>query len=75
VANRLLYTLRKTSHAVSPVLRLNVRASLGVSSYPDDGKTGQDVLRAADARMYEVKGAARDGVAFSGGDNSLDQPA
>ena len=75
VANRLLYTLRKTPHTVSPSLRLNVRASLGVSSYPDDSKSGAEVLRTADARMYEVKGSTRDGVAFTGGSQSLEQPA
>ncbi|HZD49696.1 MAG TPA: sensor domain-containing diguanylate cyclase [Silvibacterium sp.] len=66
VANRLLVTLRKTSHPIPPVLHLNVRASLGVSSYPDDGKSAQEILRAADARMYEIKGGARDGVSFTG---------
>jgi diguanylate cyclase (GGDEF)-like protein len=70
VANRLLMTLRKTSHAISPTLRLNVRASIGVSSYPEDGKSAQELLRAADARMYGVKGASRDGVAFAGAANS-----
>jgi diguanylate cyclase (GGDEF)-like protein len=66
VANRLLSTLRKTSHAISPTIRLNIRASIGVSSYPEDGRSAQELVRAADARMYGVKGASRDGVAFSG---------
>jgi diguanylate cyclase (GGDEF)-like protein len=66
VANRLLSTLRKTSHALSPTLRLNVRASIGVSSFPEDGKSAQELLRAADERMYEIKATSRDGVAFTG---------
>jgi len=66
VANRLVSTLRKTNHAIPPALRLNVRASIGVSSYPEDGRSAQEILRAADARMYEVKGRSRDGVSFTG---------
>jgi diguanylate cyclase (GGDEF)-like protein len=66
VANRLLTTLRKTNHAISPLLRLNVRASIGVSSYPEDGKSAQELLRVADARMYGIKGSSRDGVGFNG---------
>jgi len=67
VANRLLLTLRKTGHAIPPALRLNVRASLGVSSYPEDGTSAREILHAADARMYEVKNATRDGVVFTRG--------
>jgi len=66
VANRLLSTLRKTSYTIPPSLRLNVRASIGVSSYPEDGTSAREILGAADARMYEVKGGTRDGVSFKG---------
>jgi diguanylate cyclase (GGDEF)-like protein len=75
VANRLLDALRTTQHGVLPNLRLNVRASLGVSTYPDDGKTGQQLLRAADSRMYAVKGASRDSIAWSEGKDALELPA
>jgi diguanylate cyclase (GGDEF)-like protein len=75
VANRLLEAFRTTSHAVHPSLRLNIRASVGVSTFPDDGKSEQQILRSADARMYLVKSAARDGIAWSEGDNALELPA
>jgi diguanylate cyclase (GGDEF)-like protein len=75
VANRLLFTLRKTTHVLSPALHLAVRASFGIASYPDDGTVGYELVRVADARMYEVKGSTRDGVAFTGGERSLEQPA
>ncbi len=75
VANRLLFTFRKTTHVLSPGLHLNIRASLGVAAFPDDGPTGADLLRHADARMYEVKETTRDGVAFEGEGRSLEQPA
>jgi diguanylate cyclase (GGDEF)-like protein len=66
VANRLLSALRKGPFFVTNNLQLSVTASLGVASYPEDGKTGQDILRTADARMYQVKGGSRDGIAFTG---------
>lgn len=75
VANRLLATFRRTSHEVSPGLKLNVRASFGVSTYPVDGLSGQEILHVADARMYEIKGMSRDGVSITGSDNVLEQPA
>jgi GGDEF domain-containing protein len=34
-------------------------ASVGVAVFPADGTTAEALLRAADARMYEVKTAAR----------------
>ena len=63
VASRLLHTLRRTNHQLSEDVRLNIRASFGVSSYPEDGITAHEVLQAADAVMYRVKGSTRDGVA------------
>ncbi len=65
VANRLLSRLRTTNHLIPPQLRLNVRASIGVSSFPEDGKSPEELLRAADARMYAVKASNRDGIAFA----------
>ncbi len=34
---------------------VSIRASIGVSVYPDDGESGDAVLKAADAAMYERK--------------------
>jgi diguanylate cyclase (GGDEF)-like protein len=75
VANRLLEAFRTTNHPIHTGLRLNARASLGISTYPDDGKTGQQLLRAVDARMYSVKGTTRDSIAWSEGKNALELPA
>jgi diguanylate cyclase (GGDEF)-like protein len=76
VADRLLAAFRESPHKVGEDLYLGVTASIGVASYPEDGKAETDILRAADARMYEVKGGARDGVVFSGqGDLSKSRAA
>ncbi len=66
VAKRLLAAFREAPHKVGEDLHLGVTASFGLASYPEDGKTGQDLLRIADARMYEVKGTTRDAIVFAG---------
>ncbi|HLY21723.1 MAG TPA: diguanylate cyclase [bacterium] len=44
-----------------------VTVSLGVASFPEDGRTIEAVLRAADRSMYEVKAAGGDAVAVAPG--------
>ncbi len=41
---------------------LAMTASFGVATYPDDAATEQELLARADAAMYRVKTATRDGV-------------
>jgi diguanylate cyclase (GGDEF)-like protein/PAS domain S-box-containing protein len=41
-----------------------VGASIGVSTYPDDGNDPQTLLRLADVAMYRVKQGGRSGVSF-----------
>ena len=36
-------------------VQLTVGASIGVAIYPDDGATGDDLIRSADAAMYLAK--------------------
>lgn len=42
----------------------SVGASIGVSTYPEDGDDPQTLLRLADAAMYRVKQGGRNGVSF-----------
>jgi diguanylate cyclase (GGDEF)-like protein len=44
-----------------------VTISLGVAIYPDHGPTGDAVLRAADAALYQAKARGRDRVAINPG--------
>jgi diguanylate cyclase (GGDEF)-like protein len=75
VANRLLSAFREAPHKVGEDLHLGVTASFGLASYPEDGKNGQDLLRTADSRMYEVKGATRDAIVFAGRGRALEKQA
>src|SRR5215831_16922827 len=45
---------------------LQVRASIGMATYPSDGTTPQIIVQHADDMMYAVKQAGRDNIAVSG---------
>lgn len=44
--------------------RIHPSVSVGISLYPDDGSTAQDLLRCADLAMYHAKEETRGGVQF-----------
>jgi diguanylate cyclase (GGDEF)-like protein len=58
--------LRLRRYRVTDRLQLEIRASFGVATYPEDGRTIHEVIRAADAMMYQVKASTRDNVAVAG---------
>ncbi|WP_293776830.1 bifunctional diguanylate cyclase/phosphodiesterase [uncultured Oxalicibacterium sp.] len=43
---------------------LGVSASIGITVYPEDGRTAHDLLVNADAAMYHTKGVGRNGYHF-----------
>lgn len=61
-AHRLRRAIR--AHRFHPVegAEVSLTASFGVATYPEDGATGEDLLRHADEAMYLVKTGTRDGV-------------
>ena len=65
IAEKLLDSVR------SPILHrgmeLQVGFSIGISMYPDDGRTATELMARADRAMYEAKGAGRNGFRFSNG--------
>jgi diguanylate cyclase (GGDEF)-like protein len=62
VAKRLLEVFRITSFLKSEGLYLNVRASIGVASFPEDARTAHEIIRQADEMMYVVKNSTRDNI-------------
>jgi len=63
-AERLLQDLRERRFA--NVLALDVRASFGVATWPEDGTSVHEIIRSADSMMYLVKGSNRDNIAVAG---------
>lgn len=66
VARRLLDILRTTHFHLGDGLDLNIRASMGVASFPDDARNAHDLIRQADEMMYSIKNTTRDAVAVCG---------
>lgn len=65
VARRLRDSLRASMFCKEEKLNLNVRASIGVATYPHDAKTPQDIIRQADEMMYLVKNTTRDNIGLA----------
>src|SRR5437762_4420601 len=65
VAKRLRDTLRSSLFCKEEGLNLNVRASIGVATYPHDAKTPKDIIRQADEMMYLVKNSSRDNIGIA----------
>jgi diguanylate cyclase (GGDEF)-like protein len=40
----------------------NITISMGIASYPEDGRTAEELLKKADAALYEAKNKGRDRV-------------
>jgi diguanylate cyclase (GGDEF)-like protein len=64
VAERILRNLRECRFGSA--LALEVRASFGVATWPEDGESVHQIIRSADAMMYLVKGSSRDNIAVAG---------
>jgi diguanylate cyclase (GGDEF)-like protein len=65
VARRLRDSLRASAFCKEEGLNLNVRASMGLATYPHDAKTPHDIIRQADGMMYEVKNSTRDNIGIA----------
>jgi diguanylate cyclase (GGDEF)-like protein len=65
VARRLRDSLRASAFCKEEGLNLNVRASMGLATYPHDAKTPHDVIRQADEMMYMVKNSTRDNIGIA----------
>src|SRR6201996_8708803 len=65
VSQRLLHALRETRYLLSEGLELQIMASFGISSYPEDGNSIQEIIGAADEMMYLVKNSSRGNIAVA----------
>lgn len=65
VAKRLRDSMRTSMFCSEEGLNLNVRASIGLATYPHDAKTPHDVIRQADEMMYLVKNTTRDNIGIA----------
>src|SRR3981081_1590544 len=65
VARRLRDSLRTSMFCKEESLNLNVRASMGVATYPHDAKTPREIIRQADEMMYLVKNTSRDNIGIA----------
>jgi diguanylate cyclase (GGDEF)-like protein len=62
VAKRLQDSLRAGRFCTEQGLDLEVRASMGLATFPHDAQTPHDIIRQADEMMYEVKNSTRDNI-------------
>jgi diguanylate cyclase (GGDEF)-like protein len=65
VAKRLQDGFRASSFCRDEGLNLNVRASIGLATYPHDAREAHDVIRQADSMMYMVKNSTRDNIGIA----------
>src|SRR3954465_9698682 len=65
VAKRLLDFFRNHNFLPDENLNLNIRASFGLASYPDDAKSAHEIIRQADEMMYVVKNTTRDNIGIA----------
>jgi diguanylate cyclase (GGDEF)-like protein len=65
VAKRLRDGLRASCFCRDEGLNLNVRASIGLATYPHDARDTHDVIRQADEMMYLVKNTTRDNIGIA----------
>ncbi len=62
VAMRIRDRIRAFSFLASDGLTVRLTASIGVATLPDVAESADELLRAADTAMYQVKAAGKDGI-------------
>ncbi|MBN2360108.1 MAG: diguanylate cyclase, partial [Deltaproteobacteria bacterium] len=66
VAERLRRALRTRRFFRREGLDIQISASFGVAGFPEDARSKEELVRAADRAMYRVKNSTRDGVCAAG---------
>ena len=65
VAERVRDSLKATRFLGAEGLSVQLAASFGLATFPEDGDTLHGIIRAADAMMYCAKGQGRDRIAVA----------
>ncbi|MEK7798303.1 MAG: sensor domain-containing diguanylate cyclase [Acidobacteriota bacterium] len=65
IAERIRERIEETPFLSSYGLQVRISASLGIASFPDHGRSKDDLLARADHAMYVVKGRGKNGVALA----------
>jgi diguanylate cyclase (GGDEF)-like protein len=65
VAKRLREMFRASRFCKEENLNLNVRASIGLATYPADAHSAHEIIRQADEMMYLVKNSTRDNISVA----------
>jgi diguanylate cyclase (GGDEF)-like protein len=65
VAKRLRDSLRLGRFCTEQGFQVNVRASMGLATFPHDAQTPHEIIRQADEMMYMVKNTTRDSIGIA----------
>ena len=65
IADRIRQRIEETKYLESYGVEVRLTASIGIASFPDHGRTKDDLIARADQAMYLVKGRGKNGVALA----------
>ncbi|HEU4402501.1 MAG TPA: sensor domain-containing diguanylate cyclase [Candidatus Polarisedimenticolia bacterium] len=69
IAERIRQRIAESPFLESYGLKVRISASIGIASFPDHGRTKDDLIARADQAMYVVKGRGKNGVALAAADS------
>jgi diguanylate cyclase (GGDEF)-like protein len=75
LSRRILEQLTQTRFLSGEGLSLSVTASLGLATYPQDGSSLHDLIRASDTMMYMAKDCGRNQLMVANGVTSGPHPS
>ena len=61
-AQKICDAIASRNYELTPEITVNITISLGVASYPDNGKTPEELIEYADKGLYKAKENGRNQV-------------
>ena len=74
IAERIRERIGETRFLATYGIDVHITASIGISSFPDHGRTKDDLIARADQAMYVIKGSGKNGVALAEVDSPKPPP-